>query len=74
MTRRAEKNEIERISAKEAYPMLLQQVYRPSDILKMQKTLSLVDKLKQGVKLYRLCCNMDISAAKVAYEGMRDEI
>jgi len=71
---RAEKNEIERISAKEAYPMLLQQVYRPSDILKMQKTLSLVDKLKQGVKLYRLCCNMDISAAKVAYEGMRDEI
>lgn len=51
--------------------MLLQQVYRPADMLKMAKTLALVDRLADSVKLYRLGCNMDISAAKIAYEGMK---
>ena len=37
----------------------------------MMKTLTLIDRLGDSVKLYRLGCNMDISAAKVAYEGMR---
>ena len=68
---RAEQNHIERISREEAYPMLLQQVYRPADMLKMSSTLSLVDRLADNVRLYRLGCNMDIEAAKVAYEGMR---
>ena len=68
---RAEDNHIEPISFEQAYTMLLQQVYRPADMLKMAKTLELVDSLADGVKLYRLGCNMDISAAKVAYEGMR---
>ena len=51
--------------------MLLQQVYRPADVKRLQKTLALIDTLTDSVMLYRLGCNMDISAAKVAYEGMR---
>ena len=51
--------------------MLLQQVYRPADMLKMAKTLDLVDRLADSMKLYKLGCNMDISAAQVAYEGMQ---
>ena len=51
--------------------MLLQQVYRPADALKMMQTLTLVDKLADSVKLYQLGCNLDILAAKVAYEGMQ---
>ena len=68
---RAEQNHIEQISHEEAYPMLLQQVYRPGDMLKMSRTLALVDRLADNVRLYRLGCNMDIEAAKVAYEGMK---
>ena len=68
---RAADNHIEPITREQAYTMLLQQVYRPADMLKMAKTLELVDRLADGVKLYRLSCNMDISAAKVAYEGMQ---
>ena len=68
---RAADNHIEPITREQAYTMLLQQVYRPADMLKMAKTLELVDWLADGVKLYRLGCNMDISAAKVAYEGMQ---
>ncbi len=70
LTRSAD-NHIEPISFEQAYNMLLQQVYRPADILKMAKTLELVDRLADSVKLYRLGCNMDISAAKVAFEGMK---
>ena len=70
LTRSAD-NHIEPITREQAYTMLLQQVYRPADMLKMAKTLELVDRLADSVKLYRLGCNMDISAAKVAYEGMK---
>ena len=68
---RAEYNYIIPVSRGEVYHMLVQQTYRPADIMLMQKTLSLLDKLADNVMLYRLGCNMDISAAKVAYEGMR---
>lgn len=70
LTRSAD-NHIEAITREQAYTMLLQQVYRPADMLKMTKTLELVDRLADSVKLYRLGCNMDISAAKIAYEGMQ---
>lgn len=68
---RAEENHIEPVTRVQAYSMLLQQVFRPDDIKKLQKTLALIDTLTDNVRLYRLGCNMDISAAKVAYEGMR---
>ena len=68
---RSADNHIEPISFEQAYNMLLQQVYRPADMLKMAKTLELVDRLADSVKLYRLGCNMDISAAQVAFEGMQ---
>lgn len=68
---RSADNHIKPISFEQAYNMLLQQVYRPADMLKMAKTLELVDRLADSVKLYKLGCNMDISAAQVAYEGMK---
>ena len=68
---RAQENSIEPVTRAQAYSMLLQQVYRPADVKRLQKTLALIDTLTDSVMLYRLGCNMDISAAKVAYEGMR---
>jgi hypothetical protein len=68
---RAADNHIEPITRELAYTMLLQQVYRPADTIKMMQTLTLVDRLADSVKLYRLGCNMDISAAKIAFEGMQ---
>ena len=70
LTRTAD-NHIEPIAREQAYTMLLQQVYRRADMLKMAEALTLVDRLADSVKLYRLGCNMDISAAKIAYEGMQ---
>ena len=68
---RSEKNSIVRIEKSEAYAMLMQQVYRPQDVVQMAETLRLVDKLAANTELYRLACNMDIEAAEVAYNGMK---
>lgn len=70
---RSEDNHIERITKREAYPMLIQQTYRPKNREAMAKTLKLADKLAERVELYRLGCNMDISAAQVAYDGMKGD-
>ena len=67
---RSSENHIETISKSDAYPMLLQQVYRPNDVFALRKTLNLIDKMAGSVRFFKLGCNMDISAAKLAYEFM----
>ena len=68
---RSSENHIKKITKEEAYTTLVQQVYHSEDTMKMQKTLELIDILAEKVDLYLLSCNMDIEAAKVAYEGMK---
>ena len=63
-------NHIERADKHSAYPMLLQQTYRPQNPADMPKMLALVNRLADSVQLYQLGCNMHIEAAKTAYEGM----
>ena len=70
---RSETNHIERISKKEALPMLCQQSYRPCSPIGAQKMLALVDRLGSSVPLSRLGCNMAPEAALVAYHGMHHE-
>ena len=62
------------ISAREAYPVLLRQIYRPLDPAAMARTLALIDKLQKNVRFYRLGCNMEPDAAQVAYEGMKGTV
>ena len=69
---RSEENWIRKAEASEVRPMLLQQSYRPADPIQLMKTLDLVDRLAESVSLYILGCNMDISAAETAYNGMKN--
>ena len=68
---RGRENHISEAEYKDAFPMLLQQTYRPSNSGKMAKTIQLVEKLGKTVNLYRLSCNMDPEAARIAYEMMK---
>jgi Serine kinase of the HPr protein, regulates carbohydrate metabolism len=68
---RASVNHIERIDKSLAYPMLLQQSYRSVKPVKMSKILAMLDLLTAMTGLYELGCNMEIEAARVAYEGMK---
>ena len=54
---RAEENHIEQISFAQAFPTLLQQVYRPDDEEKMRKTLRLMQRLSPAVSFWRFQCN-----------------
>ena len=63
-------NHIEEITPREVYGMLLQQTYRPIDKSAMVQTLKLIDEMMEKTKFFRLGCNMDPEAAKVAFEGM----
>lgn len=68
---RSEENRIRTITPSEALPILLQQVYRPMNAAAMARTLNLIDRLVESVRLYRLGCNMDISAAELSYNTMK---
>lgn len=66
-------NHIEKVTKKDAYNMLVQQIYRSTNPQKLIKALELVDKLADRVELYRLGCNMEKEAAVTAYQGMCNE-
>jgi hypothetical protein len=67
---RGQTNEIKQIPASAAIIMLIQQSSRPQNPALMPKYLELLDRVAQGVKFYRLACNMDPEAARVSFEGM----
>lgn len=67
LLKRAEKNTINPICKTEAYPMLLQQIYRPSDPEALKKTLQLCDRLAEQTDLYSLACNMSLDGAALSY-------
>ena len=67
LVERGEENGIERIAKEEAFPRLLQQTYRPqSPVAPME----LLDAVASNVPLYKLRCNMEPGAARVAYDMM----
>ena len=72
---RSARNYIVRLDSKEqlrtAYPMMVQQTHKSSNPTSALKTMELIDRLTEAVPIYRLSCNMESEAAKVAYEGMQ---
>ena len=67
---RAQSNSIERISFLQALPGLVQLRFRPADKELLERTLGLISELGKRVPLYRLGCNMDPEAARVAYDAL----
>ena len=67
---RGEKNTIREMSFLEAYPHLFQQIYRPTEAETVKKTMELIRRLGESVRIYLLACNMEPEAALVAAEAM----
>ena len=70
--KRGQENRIERISAEEALPMLLQQSYCPLEPGKHPRFAELVRMLAEKTPLWQMYCNMDPSAAEVSHRAMRE--
>ena len=71
---RGAENTICRITKSEAYPVLLQQTYRPTNAEKMQKVFMLLDRICEKLLIYRLICNKNPDAVITAYNGMNMEV
>lgn len=69
---RGEENEIQQVEPGQVLPLLLQQCHRPRDPRSLAKVLSLLDRMTKNVKFYRLRCNLDPEAARIAFEGMQE--
>lgn len=69
--KRSEENRIEQINFSDAFPILIQQTYHPSDRAMLNRTLELLDKLSRCVMCYRLACNRDLEAAEISYNAMK---
>ncbi len=63
---RGSENKVAKLAAEEAFPMFMQQCYRPKGRDALLKTMDLLDVLSCSVGLYRLTCNMDPEAALAA--------
>ena len=68
---RAKENIVTIGDKKKLFPKILSQTYRTKNLLGLQKTLFLIDKMLNFVNVYELGCNLDPNAAKIAYEGMK---
>ena len=53
--------------------MMIQQTHKGSNPSSARRTMELIDRLMDDVPIYRLSCNMEPEAAKIAYEGMQNE-
>ena len=67
---RGKENKVSRVGWGDVFPLIIGQVYRPSDQIKLNKTLQLIKKLGESTRFYTLSCNLDPDAARVAKEGI----
>ena len=71
---RGEQNEIHKISANEAVPMLLQQSNRPRQPSLLHKYLELLENLANKTAFYQMRCNMEPEAAVISYQAMSGRV
>lgn len=68
--KRSEKNQIRRLNHKEAIFVLLDQTTRSRKEERIDGLFKVIEQLIQTVPIYELSCNMELEAAKLAYETM----
>lgn len=69
---RGKENRVQPVSFQQAFPMLLQQTYRPSDADAMTQTLELLCRMKETVKFYRTTVKVYPSRAEIDPETMTE--
>ncbi len=70
---RAEQNSIKPLEKPKSAERIMHQILMPNDPVDAMATLELMDRMLMKVDTWLLGCNMDIEAAKIAYEGMSGE-
>lgn len=69
---RGEVNSVEKASVQEAVKTLLSQMYTTRNKNDMQKLLAIIEKIIVTAPVFKLKCNMDISAAETALKAVEE--
>ena len=69
---RGKENSIEKIEFSKIYPLIFGQTYRPSEEEKLKKTMAYIKDLGNSTNFYLLKCNLQKTAANVAFRGMNN--
>lgn len=67
---RGANNQITKVEFSDVLPLLLQQIYRPRNAEALKHVITSAYQAFATTPVYRLQCNMDISAAQIAYEAV----
>lgn len=70
---RAEQNSCEKMDKNDAVNLIFNQVYMPKDPAAAANTIVLINRLISDCSLWKIKCNMDISAAETAYHTIFGE-
>ena len=70
VVKRSETNQIRRLNKKESIFALLDQTTRSRKEERVERLFQVMETIIQTVPIYELSCNMELEAAKVAYETM----
>lgn len=71
--RQGQENCIRKMTADEALPGVMEQIYRCDNMEYMLKILELTDELLAQVPVYELTCTISHKAAEIAYQMMKEE-
>lgn len=63
-------NSVEPMQKSDVVDLIFNQVYMPKDPIAVMNTMQLIDRLLSCCKLWKIKCNMDPSAAEVAYDAI----
>lgn len=69
--KRSATNYLRPVPANEALPLLLRQVYRPRDPASLALELKLIETMCHYLAFFELHCNMELDAARLAYETLK---
>ena len=64
---RSETNYVEKMEPKEIIDLIFNQVYMPKDPMAVVNTMQLINRFINCCSIWKIHCNMDISAAETAY-------
>lgn len=70
---RAQQNSCEKMDKNDAVNLIFNQVYMPKDPAAAANTIVLINRLISDCRLWKIKCNMDISAAETAYRTIFGE-
>ncbi len=65
---RSETNFVEQMKKEDVIDLIFNQVYMPKDPVAVANTMQLIDRLLSCCKLWKIHCNMEDEAAKIAYD------